>query len=137
VIDIPDGKAGIKAVTEEMFNPLLSLQTYQDLDEAIQKANQPEFALRASFWTAEDNHEVTDKMVRELIAGGIMANSPHIELPYGSSDLGGHKKSSDNISYEGAKLMPLEFTFGKKFMTFQTPEQADHFIRTYWDRTGK
>ncbi len=61
-----------------------------------------------------------------------MVNSPHMELPNGSSDLGGKKESSSNIGSQGAKLMATELTFGNKFVTFSTQEQAEQFIESYW-----
>jgi gamma-glutamyl-gamma-aminobutyraldehyde dehydrogenase len=54
---------------EEVFGPLLNLELFDDIDGAIALANDTEFGLSASIWTARSDHAY--KLARSIKAGGI------------------------------------------------------------------
>lgn len=76
---------GSSVTREEVFGPLLSLEPFDDVDDAVALANASDYGLMASIWTnrADQGH----RLARELVAGGIticssaeaaMASAPDI-----------------------------------------------------------
>ena len=73
-----------KVLKEEVFGPALPIMRVQDLDEAIEKANDSIYGLGSSIWT-RDLDKATQAAER-LDAGYTWINSPQIifdELPFG------------------------------------------------------
>lgn len=54
---------------EEVFGPLMTIEVFDDLDDAIALANDTDFGLSASIWTARSDHGY--KIARNIRAGGI------------------------------------------------------------------
>lgn len=75
----------------EVFGPVLSVNTFKDEDEAVQLANATPFGLAAGVWTS--NLSRAHRMVGRIRAGVVHVNT------YGGSDLtvplGGHKQSGN------------------------------------------
>lgn len=76
--------AGMRAVTEEIFGPVLAVSTFTDEEEAITAANSTEFGLAGSVWT-KDVH-LAHRVAGKLRAGTVWINSyrtvsPHV--PFG------------------------------------------------------
>jgi acyl-CoA reductase-like NAD-dependent aldehyde dehydrogenase len=57
---------------EETFGPILAIQTVQNAEEAVQRANDSRFALAASVWTRDVKKG--EAIARRLRAGAVMVN---------------------------------------------------------------
>lgn len=87
VADITDGA---QLVDEEQFGPVLPVIRYSDLDEVLQRANDTDFGLGASVWSA-DAARATE-VARRIDAGTVWINKhadigPHI--PFGGAKQSG------------------------------------------------
>jgi aldehyde dehydrogenase (NAD+) len=76
-------------VREEIFGPVLTLQTFRTIDEAIAKANNTPYGLSAGVWT--DKGSKIFAMTNKLQAGVIWANTFNKFDP--ASPFGGFKES--------------------------------------------
>lgn len=76
-------------VQEEIFGPVLTIQTFRTVDEAIQKANNTPFGLAAGVWT--DKGSRIFNLTTKLKAGVIWANTYNKFDP--TSPFGGYKES--------------------------------------------
>jgi aldehyde dehydrogenase (NAD+) len=74
---------------EEIFGPVLAIQTFRTVDEAIEKANNTPFGLSAGVWT--DKGSKIFNMTSKLRAGVIWANTYNKFDP--TSPFGGYKES--------------------------------------------
>ena len=82
-------------VQEEIFGPVLTLQTFRTLEEALEKANNTFYGLSAGVWT--DKGSKIFKMTSGLKAGVVWANTYNKFDP--TSPFGGYKESG--IGREG------------------------------------
>ncbi len=78
-----------RVVQEEIFGPVLAIQTFRRFDEAITKANNTPYGLSGGIWT--DKGSKIFKMTQSLRAGVIWANTFNKFDP--SSPFGGYKES--------------------------------------------
>ncbi len=76
-------------VQEEIFGPVLAIQTFRTIDEVIEKANNTPFGLSAGVWT-EKGAKIF-KLTKELNAGVVWANTYNKFDP--ASPFGGFKES--------------------------------------------
>jgi aldehyde dehydrogenase (NAD+) len=76
-------------VQEEIFGPVLTIQTFRTVDEVIQKANNTPYGLAAGVWT--DKGSRIFNLTTKLKAGVIWANTYNKFDP--SSPFGGYKES--------------------------------------------
>ena len=87
ILDIP--QTGSLLAVEEIFGPVLVVQTIQSLDEAVQLANDTAYGLNASIFSA--NMKKAVRAARAIKAGTVTVNS------YGEGDIttpfGGYKQS--------------------------------------------
>lgn len=74
---------------EEIFGPVLSVQTFRTVDEAIQKANNSPFGLAAGVWSEKGSRVFN--LTRKLKAGVVWANTYNKFDP--ASPFGGVKES--------------------------------------------
>jgi len=74
---------------EEIFGPVLAIQTFRTVDEAIEKANNTPYGLSAGIWT--DKGSKAFNMAAQLKAGVIWANTFNKFDP--ASPFGGFKES--------------------------------------------
>lgn len=74
---------------EEIFGPVLTIQTFRTVDEVIQKANNSPYGLAAGVWT--DKGSRIFNLTTKLRAGVIWANTYNKFDP--SSPFGGYKES--------------------------------------------
>ena len=74
---------------EEIFGPVLAVQTFRTVDEAIQKANNTPYGLSAGVWT--DKGSKIFNLTSKLRAGVIWANTYNKFDP--TSPFGGYKES--------------------------------------------
>jgi len=82
-------KSGDKLARDEIFGPVLSVTTVSSFDEAIAEANNTEYGLAASVFTANTKRAI--RAAREIKAGTVSVNC------YGEGDIstpfGGYKQS--------------------------------------------
>jgi gamma-glutamyl-gamma-aminobutyraldehyde dehydrogenase len=82
-------KSGDKLARDEIFGPVLSVITVKSFDEAIQEANNTEYGLAASVFTANAKRAL--RAARDIKAGTVTVNC------YGEGDIstpfGGYKQS--------------------------------------------
>jgi 1-pyrroline dehydrogenase/4-hydroxy-tetrahydrodipicolinate synthase len=81
LVDVPDGA---EAAREEIFGPVITVETFTGEDEAITRANSVPYGLSASVWTndARRSHDVASK----LDAGTVWVNAHLVlanEVPWG------------------------------------------------------
>ena len=106
--------ADMKIVCEETFAPIVSIVSYETLDEAIAHVNNSNLGLNAGIYT----NVLTDAMraADELEAGAIIINDiPTFRvdnMPYGGVKMSGYGK-------EGIKYALEEMT-NLKFITIKT-----------------
>ena len=88
--DVPDGA---RMWTEEVFGPALPVRRIKDLDEGLRLANDSQFGLGSSIWTA--SMAAAHRGVNELEAGYTWVNAlqiAHDELPFGGTKQSGFGK---------------------------------------------
>lgn len=78
-----------KLVQEEIFGPVLTIQTFRTVDEVIQKANNTPYGLAAGIWT--DKGSRIFNLSSKLNAGVVWANTYNKFDP--TSPFGGFKES--------------------------------------------
>jgi len=81
---LADPPAGTPAREQELFGPVATLFTVNDLDEAIAIANETEFGLGAAAWTldaAEQERFARDLEVGSVFLNGMVKSDPR--LPFG------------------------------------------------------
>ena len=96
--------AGMRIAQEEIFGPVLSILTFDTVEEAIALANDSPYGLSAGVWTGNINAAL--KVAREVSSGTIWINTyldGPPELPFGGMGESG-------IGREVGKLGVEEFT---------------------------
>lgn len=78
-----------RIVQEEIFGPVLTVQTFRTVDEVIQKANNTPYGLAAGVWT--DKGSRIFNLTTKLRAGVVWANTYNKFDP--TSPFGGYKES--------------------------------------------
>ena len=78
-----------RIVQEEIFGPVLAIQTFRTVDEVIEKANNTPYGLSGGVWT--DKGSKVFKVSNKLRAGVIWANTYNKFDP--TSPFGGYKES--------------------------------------------
>lgn len=99
VVDNPPENSRI--VQEEQFGPIVPIMSYDDLDDAIDKANATRFGLGASVW-GEDRAKVA-AVAERLEAGTVWANEIHIHdvrFPFGGIKNSGYGVENGKIGLE-------------------------------------
>ena len=91
-----------RIVQEEVVGPVLTVQTFRTVDEAVNKANNTPYGLSAGVWTEKGSRILS--MVKQLRAGVVWANTFNRFDP--TSPFGGYKESG--FGREGGRhgLMP-------------------------------
>src|SRR5690606_25250103 len=82
---VADAGTTCQLYTDEIFAPVILLNTYRDLDEAVDMANSTVYGLQAAIFTS--SLDVALGTARRLRAGGVMVNRSSNfrldHLPYG------------------------------------------------------
>ncbi|MEU6664221.1 aminobutyraldehyde dehydrogenase [Streptomyces sp. NPDC046821] len=81
LVDVPEGA---DIAREEVFGPVVTVETFTDEDEAIRRANDVSFGLAASVWT--ENARRTHTVAARLDFGTVWVNSHLVlanEVPWG------------------------------------------------------
>ncbi len=85
---ITDVDNTMKVVTEETFGPVISVQKFSTEDDAIRMANDTEYGLSASVWSADTDR--ADRIGRNIETGNVsinnvLATQANSALPYGGT----------------------------------------------------
>jgi betaine-aldehyde dehydrogenase len=90
-----------EAVQEEIFGPVLTVQTFRDEGEALARANGVRYALAASVWTTD--HSRAMRLSRDLDFGCVWINT-HIpfvsDMPHGGFKHSGYGKDLSQYGFE-------------------------------------
>lgn len=101
-----------EAVQEEIFGPVLTVQTFRDEAEALAMANGVKYALAASVWT--NDHARAMRLSRDLDFGCVWVNT-HIpfvsDMPHGGFKHSGYGKDLSHYGFE-------DYTRLKHVMTY-------------------
>ena len=99
IVTTPDAASAV--VVEELFGPVVTIQTFTDDDEALLMGNDTAFGLAASVWTRDVGRAL--RMARKLQFGTVWINA-HIplvnEMPHGGYKQSGYGKDMSIYSLE-------------------------------------
>ncbi|MFF7981143.1 aldehyde dehydrogenase [Streptomyces sp. NPDC007901] len=88
-------------VQEEVFGPVLTLQTFTDEDEAVRLANDTRFGLAATLATGD--RERAERVTAQLVAGTVWVNCffvRDLQAPFGGSRLSGVGREGGTWSFD-------------------------------------
>ena len=86
---LADVPAGARALREEIFGPVLSVQTFSDTEEAISLANDTLYGLLGAVWTRD--LAIAHTVARRLDSGMVVVNEAPLSYP--QSPFAGRKAS--------------------------------------------
>ena len=101
-----DVKPTMRLSCEEIFGPVLSVIRVRDLDEAIQVANDTDYALTAGFFSRSPAN--IERVKAELVAGNVYINRSCTGAVVGRHPFGGFKMSGGGTKAGGADYL-LQF----------------------------
>ena len=100
---------------QEVFGPVVTLQRYANIDDAIHAAAATEFGLQAGIFTHDER--IIAKAIDEIDAGGIMVNDVSAfrvdHMPYGGVKLSGFGREGLRYAIEEMTEMKL-VTFNRR-----------------------
>ncbi|MGW1612045.1 aldehyde dehydrogenase [Streptomyces sp. NPDC002285] len=88
-------------VQEEVFGPVLTLQTFADEDEAVRLANDTRFGLAATVATGDPDR--AERVTARLVAGTVWVNCffvRDLQAPFGGSRLSGVGREGGTWSFD-------------------------------------
>lgn len=93
----------MKVYAEEVFGPVICINSYNTIDEAIQQANNTKFGLQCGIFTNDTNE--LNKCYKQIEVGGVIHN--HVPtIRYDQMPYGGVKDSG--LGREGVKYAMLD-----------------------------
>jgi aldehyde dehydrogenase (NAD+) len=106
--------ASMRVAQEEIFGPVLSILTFDNLDEAAELANRSQYGLVAGIWTRDINKAMS--LASTIKAGQVFINTygagGGVELPFGGykkSGYGREKGLESLASYTQVKNVCVKF----------------------------
>ena len=94
-------KPGSEILTEEVFGPVLTLQTFSGEDEAVALANSTRYGLAATMFTGD--HARAERVSARLVAGTVWVNCffvRDLRAPFGGSGLSGIGREGGTWSFD-------------------------------------
>ncbi|RJP29520.1 MAG: aldehyde dehydrogenase family protein [Candidatus Omnitrophota bacterium] len=121
---ITNVNAHMEVFKEEVFGPVVCIMKFSSIAEAVEIANNSDFALAASIWT--NNKEVSDEIANKINAGIIWINT--YGMFYNQAPYGGFKQSGfgKELGREGF----LEYTGLKNVIVDRNPQGKP--LVNYW-----
>jgi len=113
IIDNPPEDS--RVVTEEAFGPVLPLLKFDNVDDVVRRANDTEYGLAASVWSADI--EMAKSIAKRIEAGTVWINEIHTFSPHVA--FGGHKQSG--IGIENALEGLAEYTNSQTLVVNKAP----------------
>ncbi len=101
---------GMRLARQEIFGPVLSVLTFDDLDEAVALANATEYGLAAGLWTSDLS--TAHKISRALKAGTVWVNcyeEGDLTVPFGGMKQSGNGR--DKSAHALEKYTELKTTW--------------------------
>ncbi|MER5182479.1 aldehyde dehydrogenase [Streptomyces sp. NPDC002896] len=115
------GTNDMRIFQEEIFGPVVSVTTYDSVDEALKIANDTLYGLGAGVWTRDGN--TAYRLGREIKAGRVWTNCYHAYPAH--SAFGGYKKSG--IGRETHKMMLDHYQQTKNLLVSYSPKKLGFF----------
>jgi acyl-CoA reductase-like NAD-dependent aldehyde dehydrogenase len=81
--------SGSEFLQQEIFGPMLTVDTFNDEDDAVEKANNSRFGLAASVWTADLQRGM--RLASRIKSGTVWLNA-HLKL-HAETETGGYRES--------------------------------------------
>jgi aminomuconate-semialdehyde/2-hydroxymuconate-6-semialdehyde dehydrogenase len=97
-VDVPPGA---EVLRKEVFGPVLTLQTFEDEEEAIALANETEYGLAAILYTGD--RERADRVASRLVAGTVWVNCffvRDLRAPFGGARSSGVGREGGVYSFD-------------------------------------
>jgi 5-carboxymethyl-2-hydroxymuconic-semialdehyde dehydrogenase len=98
---LADAKPGSEILTEEVFGPVLTLQTFSGEDEAVALANSTHYGLAATMFTGD--HDRAERVSARLVAGTVWVNCffvRDLRAPFGGAGLSGIGREGGTWSFD-------------------------------------
>jgi aminomuconate-semialdehyde/2-hydroxymuconate-6-semialdehyde dehydrogenase len=98
---LADAKPGSEILTEEVFGPVLTLQTFSAEDEAVALANSTRYGLAATVFTGD--HHRAERVSAQLVAGTVWVNCffvRDLRAPFGGAGLSGIGREGGTWSFD-------------------------------------
>ena len=96
-----DAPVGCEILTEEVFGPVLTLQTFSGEEEAVAMANDSRFGLAATVFTGDE--ERAERVSAQLVAGTVWVNCffvRDLQAPFGGSRQSGVGREGGTWSFD-------------------------------------
>ncbi|AJE81104.1 betaine aldehyde dehydrogenase [Streptomyces albus] len=115
------GSNDMRIFQEEIFGPVVSVTTFDSVDEALKIANDTLYGLGAGVWTRNGNDAY--RLGREIKAGRVWTNCYHAYPAHAA--FGGYKKSG--IGRENHKMMLDHYQQTKNLLVSYSPQKLGFF----------
>jgi aldehyde dehydrogenase len=115
------GKNDMRIFQEEIFGPVVSVTTYETVEEALEIANDTLYGLGAGVWTRDGS--TAYRLGREIKAGRVWTNCYHAYPAHAA--FGGYKKSG--IGRETHKMMLDHYQQTKNLLVSYSPNKLGFF----------
>ncbi|WP_127356901.1 aldehyde dehydrogenase [Actinacidiphila soli] len=115
------GTNDMRIFQEEIFGPVVSVTTYDSVDEALKIANDTLYGLGAGVWTRDGN--TAYRLGREIKAGRVWTNCYHAYPAHAA--FGGYKKSG--MGRETHKMMLDHYQQTKNLLVSYSPKKLGFF----------
>jgi acyl-CoA reductase-like NAD-dependent aldehyde dehydrogenase len=95
-------KPGMKIVDEEIFGPVLSVLSFDDVDEAVSLANETRYGLAAGIWTSDISRAF--RVARAIRAGTVWVNTYNMydtAAPFGGFKASGFGRDLGREALDG------------------------------------
>ncbi|MCH0565905.1 MULTISPECIES: aldehyde dehydrogenase [unclassified Streptomyces] len=115
------GSNDMRIFQEEIFGPVVSVTTFDSVDEALKIANDSQYGLGAGVWTRDGN--TAYRLGREIKAGRVWTNCYHAYPAHAA--FGGYKKSG--IGRENHKMMLDHYQQTKNVLCSYSPKKLGFF----------
>ncbi|WP_412519484.1 aldehyde dehydrogenase family protein [Actinomadura madurae] len=115
------GTNNMRVFQEEIFGPVVSVTTFDSVDEALKIANDTLYGLGAGVWTRDGN--TAYRLGREIKAGRVWVNNYHAYPAHAA--FGGYKKSG--IGRETHKMMLDHYQQTKNLLVSYSTQKLGFF----------